>query len=104
MKEKYFLVVRFWVAPEAEAPMMQWLDGGHIAEVARQPGFLWGRKINLHEKDAAGWSAWAMLYGIESRAAFEAYENNSALKAKFAKERAPFESRIRVDRFSGDTV
>ena len=45
-----------------------------------------------------------MLYGIESRAAFEAYENNSALKAKFAKERAPFESRIRVDRFSGDTV
>jgi hypothetical protein len=30
----YFLVVRFWVSPEAEAKVMRWLDGGHMNEVA----------------------------------------------------------------------
>jgi hypothetical protein len=36
MKEQFFLVVRFWVAPEAEARLIGWLDGGHMAEVAKQ--------------------------------------------------------------------
>ena len=38
---KFFLVVRFWVAPEAEAQVRAWLEGGHVAEVVSQPGFLW---------------------------------------------------------------
>ncbi len=33
MKEQFFLVVRFWVAPGAEARVIGWLDGGHMAEV-----------------------------------------------------------------------
>lgn len=43
-----------------------------------------------------------MLYGIESKAAFGAYESNQALKAKFARERAPFEKPMRIERFCGE--
>ncbi len=93
---KFFLLVRFWVEPQAEASVLAWLNGGHVAEVLRQPGFLWCRRLKL---DGGGF---AMLYGIESRAAFDAYEANAALKARFAKERAPFEKHMRIERFSGE--
>lgn len=93
---KFFLVVRFWIAVEAEAQVMRWLDGGHVAEVLRQPGFQWCRRLKLDD------GGYAMIYGIESRAAFEAYEANAALKAKFARERGPFEKHMRIERFSGD--
>jgi hypothetical protein len=97
MKEaKFFLVVRFSIEPEAEQKVMRWLDGGHVAEVLRTPGFLWCKRIKI---DTGGY---AMLYGIESRAAFDAYEANSELKAKFARERAPFERHMRIERFSGE--
>jgi len=92
----YFLVVRFSVEPQAEAQMLRWLDGGHVAEVLQQKGFLWCKRLRL------GAHEFAMLYGIESRAAFEAYENNTALKAKFARERAPFEKHMRIERFAGE--
>ncbi|HEY8249920.1 MAG TPA: hypothetical protein VIG70_04880 [Burkholderiales bacterium] len=92
----YFLVVRFSVEPQAEAQLLRWLDGGHVAEVLRQKGFLWCKRLRL------GAHEFAMLYGIESRAAFEAYEANTALKAKFARERAPFEKHMRIERFCGE--
>jgi len=60
---EFFLVVRFSVEPQAEAHLMRWLDGGHVAE---------------------------------------AYEANTALKAKFARERAPFEKHMRIERFAGE--
>ena len=93
---RYFLVVRFAIEPHAVADMMRWLDGGHVAEVLRQNGFLWCKRLRLGEHE------FAMLYGIESRAAFEAYEANAALKAKFARERAPFEKHMRIERFAGE--
>jgi hypothetical protein len=93
---KYFLVVRFSIEPQVEAQVLQWLDGGHVAEVLRQPGFLWCRRLKL---DGGGF---LMLYGIESREAFEAYEGNAVLKAKFGRERAPFEKHMRIERFSGE--
>ena len=96
--ENFFLVVRFRVAPEAEAQLLRWLDGGHMAEVASQPGFLWAKRIRLED------NAYLMIYGIESKAAFEAYESNSALKAKFAKERASFEKHMKIERFAGEVV
>jgi len=92
----YFLVVRFSVEPQAEAQLLRWLDGGHVAEVLRQKGFLWCKRLRL------GAHEFAMLYGIESRAAFEAYEANTVLKAKFARERAPFEKHMRIERFCGE--
>jgi hypothetical protein len=93
---KFFLVVRFSIEPHAEAEVLRWLDGGHVAEVLRQKGFLWCKRLRL------GAHEFAMLYGIESRAAFEGYEANTALKAKFARERAPFEKHMRIERFAGE--
>lgn len=96
MDAKFFLMVRFSIAADAERQVLAWLDGGHVAEVLRQPGFLWCRRIKV---DAGGF---VMLYGIESRAAFEKYEANTELKAKFARERAPFEKHMRIERFTGE--
>ena len=58
---KFFLVVRFWISPGGEPPVLRWLEGGHIAEVLRQPGFLWVRRLRIAEPDATGWSAHAMI-------------------------------------------
>jgi hypothetical protein len=104
MNEKYFLVVRFHVAPQAEAQMLGWLDGGgHMKEVAGQPGFLWCKRIAVG-RNADGWNGYSMIYGIASKEDFQRYESNATLKAKFAKERAPFEAHLKIDRFSGEVV
>lgn len=99
---RFFLVVRFWIAPGGEAPVMQWLEGGHMAEVVRQPGFLWCKRLRLAERDATGWSAHAMIYGIESRRHYEDYLANRELHARFNRERAPFAAKLRIERFAGD--
>jgi len=99
MKEPtYFLAVRFSIEPQAEAQVLRWLDGGHAAEVVKQPGFLWCKRIRGDNH------TYMMLYGIESKAAFLAYEGNAPLKAKFAKERAPFEQHMKIDRFHGEVA
>jgi hypothetical protein len=103
MNENYFLVVRFHVAPQAEAQLVGWLDGGHMKEVASQPGFLWARRIRI-DRNADGWNGYSMIYGISSKKDFLQYESNTALKAKFAKERAPFEKHMKIDRFAGEVV
>ena len=92
----YFLIVRFSIDPQAEAQVLGWLDGGHMKEVASQKGFLWCKRIKT------GPQAYMMLYGIESKAAFDAYEGNKALKERFARERAPFEKHMRIERFAGE--
>ena len=103
MKEaKFFLVVRFWIAPGGGEQVMRWLEGGHITEVLRQPGFLWMRRVKGTEPDATGWSAHAMIYGIEARQDYDAYTANHALHAKFNKEREPFATKLRIERFSGE--
>lgn len=93
-------MVRFWVAPEAEAQVMRWLEGGHVTEVVGQPGFLWCRRLRLEPKD--GWTGYAMIYGIESRDAFEKYNSNKPLHEKFTRERAPFAGLMKIDRFFGE--
>ena len=103
MKEaRFFLVVRFWIASGAEPPVLRWLEGGHMAEVLRQPGFLWVRRLKIAEPDATGWSAHALVYGIDSRASYERYMANRDLHAKFAREREPFAAKLRIERFAGD--
>ena len=104
MKEpKYFLIVRFWIAPGGEQQVMRWLESGHMAEVVRQPGFISVRRLRLPEADATGgWSAHCMIYAIESREHYDKYMANRELHAKFAKEREPFASRLRVERFAGE--
>ena len=103
MKEpKFYLVVRFWIAPGGEPQVMRWLDGGHMAEVARQPGFVWARRLRMAEKDATGWSAHALLYAIESRQHYEQYLANKELHNRFNRERAPFATKLRIERFAGE--
>jgi hypothetical protein len=97
---RFFLVVRFWVAPQAEAQVLAWLEGGHVAEVLAQPGFRWCRRLKLEA--AEGWPGYAMIYGIESRDAFDAYNGNRALMAKFAAQREPFASLLKIERFYGE--
>ena len=99
---RFFLIVRFWIAPGGEALVMRWLEGGHMAEVLRQPGFLWSRRLKIAEPDATGWSAHCMLYAIESRAHYETYMANQPLHAKFAREREPFATKLRIERFTGE--
>lgn len=99
---RFFLVVRFWIAPGGEPQVMRWLEGGHIAEVVRQPGFLWCRRLRMPEKDATGWSAHAMIYGIASRAHYEGYMANKELHTKFNREREPFAAKLRIERFAGE--
>jgi hypothetical protein len=98
----FYLVVRFWIAPGGTQQVMRWLEGGHIAEVLRQPGFLSLRRLRIAEPDATGWSAHAMIYGIESRQFYEQYMANKPLHAKFAREREPFAAKLRIERFAGD--
>ena len=101
MKEPgFFLLVRFWIAPQAEARVLEWLEGGHVEEVLRQPGFLWCRRARL-AADEKGWAGYAMVYGIRSESDFQAYNANQALMGKFARERSPFEASLRIDRFAG---
>jgi hypothetical protein len=99
---RFFLVVRFWIASGGEAQVMRWLEGGHMAEVLHQPGFQWLRRLKISEPDATGWSAHAMIYGIESRQHYDQYMANQALHAKFNKEREPFATRLRIERFTGE--
>ena len=94
---KYFLVVKFTIEPQVETQVLRWLDGGHAAEVVKQPGFLWCKRLKLE-----GQGAYMMMYGIESKAAFLAYENNASLKKKFFAERAQFEKFMRIERFHGE--
>jgi hypothetical protein len=103
MKEaRFFLVVRFWIAPGGQEQVMRWIEGGHIAEVMRQPGFIWVKRLRMAEHDATGWSAHAMIYGIESRAHYDQYMANHALHARFSKEREPFAAKLRIERFAGE--
>ena len=103
MKEaRFFLVVRFWIAPGGETQVMRWLEGGHMAEVLGQPGFLWVKRLRIAEPDATGWSAHAMVYGIEARQYYDNYMANQPLHAKFNKEREPFATKLRIERFAGE--
>jgi hypothetical protein len=45
-----------------------------------------------------------MIYGIESQAAYDRYNANQELHAKFAREREGFMHLMRIDRFAGEVV
>ncbi len=100
MNAAYFYIVRYWVTPEAEARLLAWLDGGHTAEVVAQPGFLWARRARLEETDSLGWRAFTTLYGLESKAALDAYFANP-IREKFAREGAAFADVMRSERSWG---
>ena len=94
-------VVRFWVAPDAEQELIDWIDSGHLQEVVDQPGFLWGQRLTLDDRDEQGWQGYLNLYGLESRDAFDAYQA-SDIQSKFQQEAARFTADMRVERNLAD--
>lgn len=70
---KAIYTVIAWVPPEVEADYLAWLDGGHIAEVAAQPGFLTGRRIALTQTDAEGRRGHMIIYEIASQHDLDVY-------------------------------
>ena len=100
MNAAYVYIVRYWVAPQAEARLLAWLDGGHTAEVAALPGFLGARRVRLEETDSFGWRAFTTIYALESKAALDAYFANP-IREKFAREAAVFAGAMRSERSWG---
>jgi hypothetical protein len=93
-------IVRYWIAPGAEAEVLAYLDGGHTAEMAALPGFLWARRVRFETVDSLGWRAFATVYGLESDAALDAYFANP-VRARFAREQGRFAGVMRVERSRG---
>jgi hypothetical protein len=100
MHDGYFYITRYWIAPAGEARVLGWLDGGHTAEVAAQPGFLAARRIRLEAVDAVGWRAFTTIYRAESKAAVETYLQ-SAARERFAREQMAFTDVLRAERSWG---
>lgn len=103
MQAPVIYLVRFWIKPGAEGPVFQWLDEGHLRDVVAQPGFLFTRRYKLAEPDDDGWPAYAMLYGVSSTKALEAYFNSDATR-RYAREREELglDSLLKVDRAWGE--
>lgn len=96
----YHYLVRYWIAPGAEARVLAWIDGGHTAEMVALPGFLAARRIRFAEIDALGWTAFATLYSVESKAALDAYFKNP-IRERFRREADAFAGVMRVERTWG---
>lgn len=99
----FFYMVRWWVDPRAEERVFAYMKGGHVAEVASQPGFMGADSVRLDDVDPLGWRAYINIYRVESRAALDAYLA-SPLQQKFAGELAAFAGVMRSERLRGTTV
>jgi hypothetical protein len=88
------------VSPKGHQRFFEWLDGGHIAEVIAQPGFLWARRIHLNGPDEEGWERYMMIYGQASRKTLEEYFNNP-IRERFSRERESFVKDLRLENFYG---
>jgi hypothetical protein len=100
MKAGCLYVVRYWIAPAAEEKVLAWIDGGHTRDVVNCPGFLWAQRVRLEEVDALGWRAFANIYGLESRAALDAYFK-LPIGETFRREAAAFKEVLRSERMWG---
>ena len=94
--------VRVWVHPDHVDRLNAWLEGGHLAEVAAQPGFLWARRVRLQETGEDGWLSYMNVYAVSSLEALNAYWANDTLQARFRAEAAELADVIRVERCHGE--
>ena len=60
-----------------------------MAEVIREPGFLWAQRCRLEQRDEQGWLGYLLIYGLESREALERYLASPA-RERFWRELEPF--------------
>jgi antibiotic biosynthesis monooxygenase (ABM) superfamily enzyme len=92
--------VKAWVSPDGGERWLRWLEEKHMAEVIREPGFLWARRCRLEQTDEHGWEGWLLIYGLASRDALEAYLHSPA-RERFWRELVPFDPVHRAERFWG---
>jgi hypothetical protein len=93
-------MVKAWVSPDGGERWLRWLEEKHMAEVIREPGFLWAKRCRLEQTDEHGWTGWLLIYGLESRAALEGYLR-SAARERFWRELEPLNDVHRAERFYG---
>lgn len=93
-------MVRAWVSPNGGERYLRWLEDTHMAEVIKEPGFLWARKCRLEQTDDKGWQGYLLIYGLGSRAALEAYLQSPA-RERFWKELVPLNDVHYAERFYG---
>ena len=93
-------MVRAWVCPGAGDRYLRWLEDTHMREVINEPGFLWARRYRLEQTNDKGWVGYLLIYGLESRAALEAYLH-SAARERFWRELEPFNDVHSAERFFG---
>jgi antibiotic biosynthesis monooxygenase (ABM) superfamily enzyme len=93
-------MVRAWVSPSGGERYLEWLERKHMAEVIRQPGFLWARRCCLAQRDDKGWRGYLLLYGLESQAALDAYLESPARQG-FWEELKAFDDVHYAERFYG---
>jgi antibiotic biosynthesis monooxygenase (ABM) superfamily enzyme len=93
-------MVRVWVAPDGGERYLRWLEEKHMAEVIREPGFLWASKYALEQTDDKGWRSYLLLYGLETRAALDAYLDSDSRK-RFWEELKPLNDVHYAERFYG---
>jgi len=93
-------MVKAWVSPDGGDRWLRWLEEKHMAEVIREPGFLWAKRCRLEQADERGWSGWLLVYGLASRAALEQYLH-SAARERFWRELEPLNDVHRAERFYG---
>lgn len=88
------------VDPKNGEPFMRWLSSKHIQEVANNPGFLWARRVPLDEPAEDGWKRLMIVYGINSREEYQAYNGGEAF-LQYKEECKQFDGMYRVQRFFG---
>ena len=93
-------MVRAWVSPHGGERYLRWLEDKHMAEVIKEPGFLWARKCRLEQTDDKGWQGYLLIYGLASSAALEAYLQSPA-RERFWKELEPLNDVHHAERFYG---
>ncbi len=95
--------VKVWVDPERGQAYINWLKGGHVAEVASAPGVIWARLIELEDCAPDGWLGFLALYAFESRQALEAYQTSDLFRS-FAPIYKEFDGVFRAERAVGEVV
>lgn len=93
-------MVKAWVAPVGGERYLQFLEHKHMAEVIREPGFLWAKRVRLEQTDEQGWHGYLLIYGLESREALARYLESPA-RQRFWKELEPLDDVHRAERFWG---
>src|SRR5437867_7917935 len=100
MDARVLYLVRAWVSPDGGERYLRWLEEKHMADVLREPGFLWARRCRLEQTDERGWQGYLLVYGLSSRTALDAYLRSPA-RARSWKELEPFDTVHRAERFWG---